>query len=156
MKTRTTNNPKHVSARCLPGGRPARWGGAVLEMGITLSLLLSLTFGSIEFGDAFFKKNTMQGAAREGARAAIVYGATTATVQAAVQTVMTASGISSSNYTVTITDTNGTTLDPSTAVAGTAVKVTVSAEWRNIGLRPLGVLSSTKVINGVAVMRKES
>lgn len=137
---------------------PARRGGAVMEMGICFSMLMALSFGAVEFGDAYFKKNTMQGAAREGARLAITSSATTTTVQNAVKAVMDAAGISGlgTKYTVTITDTNNATVDPSTAVAGTAIKVTVSADWGQVGMRPLGILSSTKKITGTAVMRKES
>ena len=112
---------------------------------------------SLEFGDAFFKKNTMQGAAREGARLAITSGATNTSVTTATRAVMTAAGINSANYTVAITDTNNNAIsNVGTVAVGTAIKVTVSGQWRNIGLRPLGIINSTKQITGTAVMRKES
>jgi Flp pilus assembly protein TadG len=128
----------------------------VLEMGICFSLLMALTFGTIEFGDAFFKKNTLQGAAREGARLAITAGATKSSIEAAVTAVMNAAGVAANKYTIQITNTDDTVIDPATAVAGTAIKVSVTATWGQIGLRPMGILNASKSITGVAVMRKES
>jgi Flp pilus assembly protein TadG len=154
----TTTSDKNIVCRSTGRLLRNRSGGAVLELAITLSLLMTLTFGSIEFGDAFFKKNTLQGAAREGARTAITSGATNTTVEAAVQAVMNAAGITGmgTTYTVAITDTADTNVTVNSVAAGTAIKVTVYAEWSKIGLRPLGILGATKRINGVAVMRKES
>jgi len=47
-------------------------GNAVLEAALVLPVLTSLTFGTIEYGHFFFVKHTLEGAAREGARAGIV------------------------------------------------------------------------------------
>lgn len=150
----------HNTQRLFTGGRfLQRRGAALLEMALAGMVLIPLTFGAIEFSDAFFKKNTLQGAAREGARAAIVGGASVASVQSAAQAVMTAAGIGGydTNYFVKITNTSDVTIsDLSTVTAGTAIKVRVHAEWGKIGFRPCGFMSSTKVINGTAVMRKES
>lgn len=137
--------------------RTRQRGAAVLEMALAGVVMIPLTFGAIEFSDAYFKKNTMQGAAREGARAAIVSGATISSVQTAVTTAMTAAGINSNNYTISITDSNDTAIGSLSSIAtGTAIKVTVSGRWGDIGLRPCGFLSADKHITGVAVMRKES
>ncbi len=134
-------------------------GASLLEMTACILVLMPLSFGAVEFGDAFFKKNTLQGAAREAARAAIVSGATTTTVQDAANAVMTAAGITNSptvRYTIAITNTSDTTVNPATVAAGTAIKVTVSGTWRNLGIRPMGIIDANKTIRGSAVMRKES
>ena len=47
--------------------RRRRRGSAVLDAALVFPILLSLTFGAIEYGYYFFVKNTLQGAAREGA-----------------------------------------------------------------------------------------
>jgi Flp pilus assembly protein TadG len=130
--------------------RKKRRGNAVLEAALVLPIILSLSFGGVEFGYYMFVKNTMQGAAREGARAAISSGATNTDVNTAVAGVMSAAGFNSSQYTVTTTPST-----ISTATTGTAVTVSVSASWGTVGVRPLGVISSTKNVTGVTVMRKE-
>jgi Flp pilus assembly protein TadG len=138
--------------------RRARSGAAIVEMTAVLVVLMGLTFGCIEFGDAFFKKNTLQGAAREGARVAIISGKTSTDVNNAVTAVMTAAGIPVTNpakYTITITDANtDSAINFSTVSTGTPIKVTVSGKWKNLGIAPF-YLSKEKDITGVAVMRRE-
>lgn len=60
-----------------------------------------LTFGTIEFGHFFFVKNTLQGAARESARAAVA-GARNARVTSSVNESQAAAGFHTANYTITI------------------------------------------------------
>lgn len=132
-----------------------RWGGAVLEMALVLPILLFLAFGTVEFGYFFYVKHNVQAAAREGARAAIVPSATNSDVTDAVQQMMQAAGLGSSGYTTSITNTAGTTVTVSTTTAGTAIKVTVNCNWSQVGLRPLGLIGSSKVVTGTTVMRKE-
>ena len=93
----------------------------------------------------------MQGAAREGARAAIVAGATNADVNAAVNTSMTASGLQSSGYVVT---TNPANIDG--VASGTNISVTVECNWGTVGLRPMAMINTNKVVRGATVMRKEA
>src|SRR5271170_2075337 len=76
---------------------------ATLELALTMAILVNLTFGMVEFGYYFFVKNTMQGAAREGARAGIVAGATySSSITTAVHNNMSAAGFSNTaNYSFT-------------------------------------------------------
>jgi len=114
-----------IRRRFRGGGEACRRGGAVtLELALTLSILFSICYGMIEFGYYFYVKNTMEGAAREGCRAAIVTGATIAAANSAVENQLqvanlvpsgtTASGSGTytiGNYSVTYTDsTTSTTL----------------------------------------------
>jgi Flp pilus assembly protein TadG len=125
-------------------------------MVFVLPILLSLAFGTVEFGFYFYVKSNVQSAAREGARAAILPGSATADVTTAVSNAMSAAGLASSGYTTAITDTNGVTVNPATAVAGTAIKVRVQCTWGTVGLRPLGLISTSKLVVGATTMRKES
>jgi hypothetical protein len=68
---------------------------------------------------------------------------------------MTSAGLGSSGYTTTITDTNGVALNVSTAAVGTAIKVNVQCTWGSVGMRPLGLIGSAKLVIGATVMRKE-
>src|SRR3954471_13314492 len=73
-------------------------GNAVLDLALVMPVLLALTFGAMEYGYALYLKHTLQGAAREGARAAVVSGATAADVQAAVDNAMSAAGFAPAKY----------------------------------------------------------
>lgn len=127
-----------------------RRGGAVLETALVLGILLNLAFGTVEFGYFFFVKNSLQGAAREGGRAAIVASATNTDVTTAITNSLDSAGIPSSKYTVTLSPSN-----IATAAAGTQVTVTIAASWGTVGVRPLGLIGTTKQVIGTTVMRKE-
>ncbi|HWB52868.1 MAG TPA: TadE/TadG family type IV pilus assembly protein [Tepidisphaeraceae bacterium] len=127
-----------------------RRGGAVLETALVLPVLISITFGAIEFGYYFWIQNTLEGAARNGARAAIISGATNTDVTSAVNAELTAAGLKTSSYTIT---TNPTSI--SGASAGTNITVTVGSTWGQVGFKALGIIGSSQSINGTCVMRHE-
>jgi Flp pilus assembly protein TadG len=133
-----------------------RSGNAILDMAFVLPILLGLTFGAVEYGYALYIKHSLQSAAREGARAAIVAGATAQNVQDAVDASMQASGFVQAKYTrpPTITPTAWTT-----AVAGTTITVSVQTTWGTAGVSVLptylGGIPTTKVLQGATTMRKE-
>jgi Flp pilus assembly protein TadG len=131
-----------------------RGGGAVLEAFLVLPILLALAFGAVEFGWYFYVKHTMQGAAREGARAAIVPDADNTKVGTAVQNCLTAAGMQNSGYTVSITS-NGAAANVANVQTGNQVTVTVQCLWSQVGtgLRPLGLISTTRTVNNVTTPR---
>jgi Flp pilus assembly protein TadG len=135
-------------------------GNSVIEAVLVFPILLWITFGAVEFGHFFYMKHTLQGAAREGARAAAVPGNTNSDVTTAVNAAMSAAGVASNKYTTSVrnsADTANLTINSSTA-AGTAILVKVEATWSNIGLRPspfMSFISSSKVVKGQTTMRKE-
>jgi Flp pilus assembly protein TadG len=126
-------------------------GNAVLEAALVLPVLTSVAFGTIEYGHFFFVKHTLEGAAREGARAGIAATAVNSDVTSAVSNVMNAAGFTSSQYTVTLSPANVTS-----ATAGSNVTVTVTCAWGTVGLRPMGLIPAAKQVTGKAVMRRES
>ena len=132
-----------------------RRGGSLLELMLVLPILLMLSFGVVDYGYYFFLKSTLQGAAQAGARAAAPAGATDTSVNTVISNILTASGLSSSNYTITYSPT-----DVSTAAVGSTVTVTITCSWANVGTHALGTsfggISNSKQIVGVAGMRKES
>lgn len=133
-----------------------RRGSAVMDAALVFPVLISLTFGSIEFGHFFFTKHTFQGAAREGARSAITPGATNTDVTTSVGQTMTAAGFTSGQYTVQIRNATDTAnLNVATATAGTGILVKVYAPWGSVGIRPLGLIGTSKNVTGQTVMRKE-
>ena len=151
----TPSRPPHPGLRSARCSRPIRRRGAsILEMALTLMVLLWLTFGTIEFGYFFFLKNTVQGAAREGARAAITPSGSNTDVTTAVNNALTAAGLRTADFTTTV-KVNGTVANANTATAGQSIEVSVQASWGTVGLRPLGLIATTKNVRGVAAMRRE-
>lgn len=144
-------NRRIVSSRANSGRRRFR-GSAVLEAALVFPILLSLTFGTVEFGYYFYVKHSLQGAAREGARAGIVLNATNTDVTSAVTNAMSAAGLASSGY---VTTTNPATVGGQPA--GTAIKVTITCTWGTVGsgFRPLALIGAAKQVTGVTVMRRE-
>lgn len=141
------------------GGATHRRGGAVLELVLVLPILLAISFGATDYGYYFYVKNTIQGAALAGGKAAAPVGAANTDVTTAVANMMSASGFTSSNYTTTITDLNGNALDLSSTGSGVPVKVTVSCNWGTVGVHALpaflGGIPSTKTVSGVSVVMTE-
>jgi Flp pilus assembly protein TadG len=130
------------------GQRAMSWrrGSSTLELVLILPILLMLSFGVVDYGYFFFVKNTLQGAAEAGVRAAISPTATNAGVTTVVGSMMTAAGLRNSGYTIT--------LNPSDI--STAVTIT----WGNVSFKTLaagyGGISNSKPVIGAAVMIKES
>lgn len=131
------------------GRRANRRGSEVIELAFLLPLLLGLVFGTCEFGYYFFLQHNLQGAAREGARAAIPFGATQTEASNKITAFLTSAGLTPGDFSVSISP------DPGTAAAGTDITVTVEGAWSNVGLRLLGFISSDKIVRGRAVMRRE-
>ncbi len=125
-----------------------------------LPVLLSLSFGTVEFGHFFFVKQTLQAAARDGSRAAILPGADSASVNLAVQRSMASAGIPTTKYTVSIVQVNKDTLaesavSVSAAPTNTPIKVRVTCTWGAVGVRPMNMISATKQLVGATIMVKE-
>ena len=133
--------------------RPRR-GNALLDLAFVLPILLALTFGAVEYGYALYVKHVLQGAAREGARTAIVPGATPAQVNAAIDTSMQTAGFPQGKYSRTISPANW-----NGASAGAVVTVEVKATWSAIGVhvlpQALGGINPAKELKAATAMRKE-
>ncbi len=134
-----------------------RFGGAVLEMVLILPVLLYLAFGTVEFGYFFYVKHSLEGAARDGARAAIPSSAVYSDITSAVDAAMQAANLSSSGYTIQVKDGSTVITTLSSCVAGDTITVTVTCTWgtAGAGYRPWGLIGTAKQVIGSAVMRKE-
>ncbi len=74
---------------------------AVVEFAVVLPLLLTILFGIIEYGWVFMVRQSLQTAAREGCRLAVLQTATDPAIETRVKSVMQPTGLST--YTVTMT-----------------------------------------------------
>ena len=81
-----------------------RIGTAIVETAFMLPIMLSVTFGVVEFGRALMVSNLITNAAREANRMSIIRGVTTAEVKAmAVDQVFRTVGTTITNSAVTVT-----------------------------------------------------
>jgi Flp pilus assembly protein TadG len=135
----------------------------VLDAALVFPILLSLTFGAIEYGYYFFVKNTLQGAAREGCRSGIVLNNNSTNVTSSVVGYLKAAGLNSSSttldskFTLKIESPLGTTIDAGSLSAGSPLYITVQGQWGTLGqgFRPMALIGVSKTVSGVSVMRKE-
>ena len=78
MQFKSAERPSHLSravARAFRG-RESERGSNQVEYGLVLIVMLTMTFGLIDFGRALYAYHFVSGAAREGTRYAIVRGST--------------------------------------------------------------------------------
>lgn len=122
----------------------------MIEMALTLPVFLAVILGIIEFGQAFMVQQIVTNAAREGARHAVLPGATNALVLEKVQAHLTAANLDDPQVTVTITPTN-----LSTARTGTVVTVRVSAPYDAVGWMSSPWFLSGATMASQCVMRHE-
>ncbi len=124
--------------RCLRGvhgSRRRRCGSSLVETSLALLVLLPLTFGAIEWSYVMYVKNTIQAAAREAARQAIVPTATQTTARNRARAVLeSAFGAQRAAQFDIEFPTWG-------ANSGDEIKVRVVApQWHVFGVRPLGTM----------------
>lgn len=121
-------------------------GAAVVEFAVVLPLLLTILFGIIEYGWVFMVRQTLQTAAREGARIAILQTSEEpyAAVLTRVAGVMEPTGLST--YTVTMT--HATAVDP-------VETVTVTIPYNQVSLMGGFFGTHDYDLGGSCSMRKE-
>jgi Flp pilus assembly protein TadG len=122
-----------------------RRGTEVLELALLLPILLVLIFGAVEAAYFFFVQHVVEGAAREGARVAVLYWATEADARARIDNVMRNSGLPKN----VAYDIGFNSADPE------AVTVSVSCNWNQFQRIALLHFITTGKVSGHATMRKE-
>ena len=105
--------------------RPKRRGVAAVEFALVAPLFILLVMGMIEVGRGLIVQQILTNAAREGAREAVMDGATKSEVQTVVTNYLTASTIPGATVAVTPDP-------PSSAGARQAVTVTVSVSVSDV------------------------
>ena len=153
MRTRNPSTQQRPTRTLL---RRRRSGTELLELGlVAFPLLLTMIFGTIEFGTYFYVEHNLQAAAREGARAAIVV-ADDAKEDAAIEAIDKVFENSS------LSQLNGFSYDTPDVdwSDGTYVTVTVRTTWDRVpqGLRPMLLIRNPDKaeLKGYAAMRIEN
>ena len=112
--------------------RKQRWGAAVVEFAIVAPLFFLLVFGMVEYGRMVMVQQVLTNASREGARSAVLDGASATAVKASVVEFLEESAINS----VTQDNVEITPADPSTAGSGDSVTVTVTVDFDDVSWMP--------------------
>jgi Flp pilus assembly protein TadG len=137
-----------MDARRTLDTRTRERGTALIEFTLILPLLLLLTVAAVDLGRAFYVKNMVEQAAREGARLRVVTSsADSSLVRSRVQTVLAPSGVSLTGLSIAGPD----------ATRAVTVTVTVQFNWLNPGIFNLfgAGFTNPMTLNGKSVMRNE-
>ena len=128
-----------------------RWGAAAVEFAVVAPLFFLLVFGMVEFGRMVMIQQVITNASREGARKAVLDGATASNVKDSVVTYMTNGGVTIATSNVTISPT-----DPASAASGSPVTVTVSVPFSQVSWLPSPMFLGSRQMTASTVMRRES
>jgi Flp pilus assembly protein TadG len=129
--------------------RKHRRGASAVEFAIVAPIFILLIFGMIEYGRMVMVQQLITNAAREGARQAVLDGATTANVQSTVTTYLSNSSVSGATVTVSPDP-------PSNAGAGDPVTVNVSIPFTQVSWLPSPMYLGATTMTASAVMRRET
>ncbi len=129
--------------------RRNRRATAAVEFAVVAPVFLLLVFGMIEYGRMVMVYQVLTNASREGARVAVLDGATTASVTSQVNTYL-------SNGTITGATVTVTPNPPSTAEYGDPVTVTVSIPFSQVSWLPSPMYLGGKTLTSSTVMRRET
>lgn len=136
-----------VRSRDLSGRR--RRGAAVVEFAIVVPIFFLMVFGMIEFGRMVMVHQLLTGAARDGARRAVVNGATAGDVEQTVRNYLTATSVDGQEASVNVTP------DPATAETGTAVTVETGIAFEKVSWLPAPFFLQEMTLNATSTMRHE-
>lgn len=129
--------------------RPRRRGAAAVEFAITAPLLFLVVFGIIETGRALMVQHLLTNAARDGARTAILAGATVDDVQTQVTSYL--AGSSVPGTTVTVSPNPLTSAD-----IGDPVSVNVQVPFDSINWLPSPFFFGNVDLEATVTMRRET
>ena len=143
----TTRGPK-VDNICR-SHRKERRGATVVEFAIIAPVFFLLVFGMIEFGRMVMVQQVITNASREGARVAVLDGATTTEIENTVNSYLASGSISGADVQV---DPN----PPSNAGYGEPVTVTVTVGFDEVSWLPTPMFLGSTELTASTVMRRES
>lgn len=128
--------------------RRNRQGASAVEFAVVAPLFFLLVMGMIEYGRMVMVQQVITNASREGARRAVLDGATAAEVTTTVTNYMTSSRITGATITVTPNP-------PSSAAAGSPVTVAVSIPFSQVSWLPSPMYLGATTLSATTVMRRE-
>lgn len=126
-----------------------RRGAAAVEFAVVAPVFLLLVFGMIEYGRMVMVQQVLTNASREGARCAVLDGATHQEVVDTVAAYLTSGSIQGANITVNPTN-------PEEAGFGDPVTVSVDIGFSQVSWLPSPMYLGGKTLSASTVMRRES
>jgi Flp pilus assembly protein TadG len=147
MRTQTHSSVL-VRRSSLRRHRRGRRGAAVVELAFTAPILFLLCFGMIDVGRAVMVQNLITNAARDGARTAVLDGATAAAIEAQVEAYLSSSTIPDAVVTVAPNPLNLANL-------GDPVSVTVEVPFDSVSWLPSSMYFQGANLQATVVMRRE-
>lgn len=129
--------------------RKQRRAAAVVEFAIVAPLFFLFVFGMVEYGRMVMVQQILTNASREGARQAVLDGATASQVDVAVDDFLAQSSISGADITIT-------PADPSTAAFGDPVTVTVAIAFTEVSWLPSPMYLGAQELSASTTMRRET
>ena len=129
----------------------SRRGASAVEFAVIAPVFLLLVFGMIEYGRMVMVQQVITNASREGARRAVLTGATNAEVINTVVTYCTQASVPVNGSDVTVTPTN-----PADAGFGEPVEVAVNVPFGQVSWLPAPMYLGGRDLVASTVMRRES
>jgi hypothetical protein len=131
--------------------RRNRRAAAAVEFAVVAPVFFLLIFGMIEYGRMVMVQQVITNASREGARLAVLDGATYDEIEAQVEEYLTSASIDTTNAVVEVLP------DPPTDAAfGEPITVTVSIPFSEVSWLPSPMYLGGKTLTANTVMRRES
>ena len=125
-----------------------RRGAAVVELAFTAPILFMLVFGMIDVGRAVMVQNLITNAARDGARSAVLDGASASEIETQVAEYLAASSINGAIATVSPNPL-------SLADLGDPVSVNVQVPFGSVSWLPSSLYFKDANLQATVVMRRE-
>ena len=129
--------------------RRKRRGAAAVEFALVAPIFFLLVLGMVEIGRAVMVQQVLTNASREGARRAVLDGATAAEVRTYVTNYLTGASVSGSP----VTFPHGV---PESAGYGAPVEVTVSVPFGQVSWVPAPMYLSGQNLSASTIMRRET
>lgn len=129
--------------------RRYRHGAAAVEFAVVAPVFFLMVLAMIEYGRMVMVQQIIATGAREGARSAVLEGATAGSVATSVGAYCTNGGVK--NVVVTVTPD-----PPSNAASGDPVTVKVSVPFSQVSWLPSPMYLGATTLHASAVMRRES
>jgi hypothetical protein len=129
--------------------RKNRRGAAVVEFAVVAPVFFLLVFGMIEYGRLVMVQQVITNASREGARQAVLDGATSSEVRTSVTNYLTGASIGGATV----------SFDPDPlagAEFGEPIEVTVTVPFNQVSWLPTPMFLGGRTMSAVTVMRRES
>lgn len=145
--------PRRKLERPCGSFRRFRLGAATVEFAVVLPVFLIMVLGMIEFGRAFMVQQVITNASREGARQAVLDGATTSSVQEAVKNYVASGSIKKADVVVEVSP--SLPLNPNSEY-GAPISVTVKVPFNKVSWLPSPMYLGGKELSAKTVMRRES